>query len=156
MVQQLRLVTDEQDRAHSAAPGPVERLFAHWVFMMGKNPRRCALGPTRRKALVQALKLYPEAELALAIEGCAASPFHAGENDRETEYNDLTLIMRDEAHIERFAALGQQLREQMAAAQASEQRAASSQAPQVSAEQAAADRERVRAWAARRSGRASA
>lgn len=97
-----------------AAASPAQRLFAHWVWMMGKNPTRCAIGPKRARVLDDALKLYDEETLMLAIEGCAASPWHAGRNDRNREYNDIELILRDEAHIERFAAEGEALRERLA------------------------------------------
>lgn len=43
--------------------GPVERIFEHWVFMMGKKPQRCALGPSRRKVVAAALALYDEAHV---------------------------------------------------------------------------------------------
>lgn len=88
---------------------PVERVFDHWVFMLGK--RRAALGPARRKAIERALALYDEETLQLAIEGCAASAWHAGQNDRGRAFDDLELILRDEAHVERFAADGEALRE---------------------------------------------
>jgi hypothetical protein len=88
----------------------VERLFEHWVFMFGKNPRRCALGRVRRKVITEALALYDEETLEMAIEGCASSAWHAGENDRGKEFNDIELIFRNEAKVERFAEDGEQLR----------------------------------------------
>jgi hypothetical protein len=123
--------------------------------MLGKHPGRTALGPTRRRAIRDALALYPEAELLLAIEGCAASPFHNGDNERARAYNDVTLILRDEEHVERFAALGREARRMALAERAREREAEAQQAalPPLGAEQAAADRELVRAWAARRTGR---
>jgi hypothetical protein len=92
---------------------PTERIYDHWVFMLGKNPRRTALGPARRKTIDKALSLYDEETLLLAIEGCAASAWHAGENDRGRAFDDLELILRDEAHVERFAADGEALRERV-------------------------------------------
>ena len=53
-VMQLRLVNEENAPREETAIG---RVFAHWVFMLGKNPRRCALGPGRRKAIDRALAL---------------------------------------------------------------------------------------------------
>lgn len=132
----------------------VGRVFAHWVYMMGKNPKRCALGPDRRKAITRALSLYDVETLELAIEGCAASPFHRGQNDRETEYTDICLILRDEAHIERFAELGERLRER--AAQAERQQAERAQQEQQQPEDpvaVAAARERLRAMAQRMAAR---
>ena len=92
-----------------------ERLFTHWVFILEKNPKRCALGPARRKLIGQALALYDEETLRLAIEGCASSAWHAGHNDGGTEYQDLGLIFRDGARVERFAAMGTALRRRVRA-----------------------------------------
>lgn len=132
----------------------VERLFEHWVFMMGKNPKRCALGPARRKLIVQALALYDEETLELAIEGCATSAWHAGENDRGKEFNDIELIFRNEAKVERFAEDGEKLRERAA----EESRPKADVVPLLgereSAEQAAARRLVMRELAMRISGRA--
>jgi len=99
---------------------PVERVFAHWVFMLGKNAARTALGPTRRKVIERALALYAEDDVLAAIEGCAASQWHAGENDRGRAFDDLELILRDEAHVERFAESGHALRERLIAQTPSE------------------------------------
>lgn len=103
----LYLVDNEAQQAKA----PAVRVFEHWVFMLGKNPKRCALGPKRRKVIEAALALYDEETLRLAIDGCAASEWHAGSNDRGTAYDDIELILRDEAHIERFAQAGERLRE---------------------------------------------
>ena len=146
MATQLILVTDEQ-----AAPAPdnVRRLFDHWVFMLGKNPKRVALGPERRKVINRALQLYEVEVLEMAIEGCAASEWHAGENDRGTTYQDIELILRNEAHIERFAALGEQLRIKLANDAARQRAQASAPVPQVDAAAAAEQRQRLRDLAAR-------
>jgi len=108
---QLRLVADEQS---APAQDDVRRLFDHWVFMLGKNPKRVALGPERRKVINRALQLYDVDVLEMAIEGCAASEWHAGENDRGTVYQDIELILRNEANVERFATLGERLRTRVA------------------------------------------
>lgn len=134
------------------ATADVVRVFEHWVDMLGKNPKRCALGPTRRKVIARALDLYDEDTVLLAIEGCATSPFHLGENDRGHEYTDLELILRDEAHVEKFAALGEAAREraeqdhqrQIQAQRAAAMQAAGGVADVASAEQAQAARDRLR------------
>lgn len=106
---QLRLVTDEPARAsrirsYGQQTAAVERVFAHWVRVMGKRPATTVLGPTRRLAIERALAWgYPEQVLLDACLGCSATPHNMGDNDRDTPYNDITLILRTEAHIERFA-----------------------------------------------------
>lgn len=142
---QLRLVTDEL----AAAPDDVRRLFDHWVFMLGKNPKRVALGPERRKVISRALQLYEVEVLEMAIEGCAASEWHAGENDRGTVYQDIELILRNESHIERFAEMGERLRIKAANEAARARAQASAPVPPQDAAAAAEQRQRVRDLAAR-------
>ena len=142
--------------AHESAPAavavertPVERVFDHWVFMLGK--RRAALGPTRRKAIEKMLALYDEDTLLLAVEGCAASAWHAGDNDRGRAFDDLELILRDEAHVERFAANGDALRERVRRRAEAADKVVPIAVPDADA--LAAARERVREAAARAAGR---
>lgn len=161
---QLKLV----DVAAPEAVSPEERVFAHWVWMMGKAPRRTVLGPERRKVLRRALELYDVETLMLAIEGCAGSAWHAGDNDRGTAYNDLELILRNERNVERFADMGEQLRAKaMRQAQREREREMQAQAqvsaqpvPELGAEAAGEDaakwRERLRALAASMAGRRTA
>lgn len=149
---------------HRAGDQAMQRVFAHWVFMMEKNAKRCALGPTRRRAIQKALALYDEETLLLAIEGCAASAFHRGENDRDKPFDDLELILRDEAHIERFAEDGERLRhrlraiEERRAKQAEEaKRAAERQGDSVARNpvDVQAERAKLRALAASVAGRSA-
>lgn len=100
---------DTGARQTAAASTAVDRVFGHWVFMLRK--RRAALGPARRRVIERAIALYDEETLLLAIDGCASSAWHAGENPHARAYDDIELILRDEAHIERFAADGEALRE---------------------------------------------
>lgn len=153
---QLRLVSDEGMAAGSSLDsGAEQRIFAHWVFMLGKNPRRTALGPDRRRLIRKWLAMYEEETLLLAIEGCAASAFHAGDNDRGTVYNDLELILRSHANIERFAEAGERLRQRLERARAQREQHAAEQAaqPERSEQEAAAWREQLRAFADRAAGR---
>lgn len=136
----LKLVVSDTSEASNTESGPESigdqstatgRLFARWVWMMNKNPKRCALGPKRVKVMAEALKLYDEDTLSLANDGCAASAWHAGANDRGREFNDIELIFRDEAHIERFAAEGQELHDRLEReeAEAMRRRAVGAEAP---------------------------
>ena len=103
----LKVVVAEEEGARCETPA--QRVFEHWVAMFGKRRALVAFGPKRRRLVESALALYPEATLLLAIDGCAASAWHAGDNDRGKAFNDLELILRDEAHIERFAEDGEAL-----------------------------------------------
>lgn len=143
---QLRLVNETTE---ATTPDAMRRLFDHWVFMMGKNPRRCALGPERRKVIGKALSLYDEETLQLAIEGCASSAYHAGDNDRDTPYNDLELIFRNEKYVERFATMGEQLRIKAANEAARSLAQASTPVPVMDEAQAKRQRDRLRELAQR-------
>lgn len=150
----LMLMHDAGASSPAAEPDktPAERVFDHWVYMLGRNPRRTALGPARRKVIDRALGLYDEETLLLAIEGCAASAWHAGDNDRGRAFNDVELILRDEPHIERFAADGEALRARLHRRMAAQ---ASNVQPLVQPDpaQAAAARQALRELAARMAGR---
>lgn len=145
----LRLVDAEP--AALAPSDAVTRVFEHWVFMLGKNPLRCALGPKRRRVIAGALELYDEETLRLAIEGCAANAWHGGDNDRGKAFNDIELILRDEPHIERFAEEGEKLRRN-ADHMAQERAVPAAAEPVVDEAAARAARERLRALAAQMRG----
>jgi hypothetical protein len=59
----------------------------------------------RRKCISAALKLCPLEDVIDAVRGWRHDPFSRGENDRGTPYNELTLLLRDAAHIEKFRDL---------------------------------------------------
>ncbi len=133
-----------------------EQVFAHWVWMLGKNPRRTKMGPLRLRIIERALALYDTETLLLAIDGCAASKWHAGGNDREREFTDIELILRDEAHVERFAEEGERLRERALrtlARQAQQQAEVVPIQPEPDAATILAQREALRALAAQMAGR---
>lgn len=81
----------------------VGRIFNAWLDATGK--KRAVLDTKRRRLINTALKTYPEADLIDAVRGWRNSPHHAGQNDNGTIYNDLGLLLRDAAHIERFRDL---------------------------------------------------
>ncbi len=94
--------TAEARRAAEASLTDDEyQVFEHWRQTC--NHPRAVATPERRRVLAKALQLYPVAELQASIDGCAASPWHRGENDRHRAYDDLELILRDARHIEGFA-----------------------------------------------------
>lgn len=148
----LRLVQSETAQKTADTPGErpattEQRVFDHWVWMLGKNPSRTMLGPKRRAVIERALSLgYDEPTLMMAIDGCAGSRWHAGENDRGTPFDDIELILRDERNIERFSEMGERLHqraERALQARADEAKAPSSGAPspEVQARLAQARRE---------------
>ena len=82
----------------------VQQVFDAWVEATGKTSRT-VLDEKRRRRIRNALKTYPLADVLAAVGGWQHSPHHRGENDSGTVYNDLDLLLRDGAHIERFRDL---------------------------------------------------
>jgi hypothetical protein len=79
----------------------VRDIFSHWQTVHNKH--RAQLTPDRRYRIQTAIQWgYTVADLKQAIDGCRRSDWHMGTNDRNTPYNDITLILRDGERIERF------------------------------------------------------
>lgn len=78
----------------------VDAVFNHWKKTL-KHPR-ATLDKKRRDKIARTLKDYSPDDIAKAVVGCSLSPYHMGDNDSGTKYDDLTLIIRDAEHIERF------------------------------------------------------
>jgi len=82
----------------------VKRVFGHWRQVMEHPDAK--LTPERQKRIEQRLREgYSVEALFEAIDGCAASPFHRGDNDRHTVYDDLMLIFRNGSKVEQFREL---------------------------------------------------
>lgn len=87
----------------------IQQVFEHWKIVLQHD--RARLDTKRTRMISSALAWgYSVEDLQLAIEGCAGSPFHMGDNDRNTIYDGLDLILRDADKIDRFMASGEQLR----------------------------------------------
>lgn len=82
-------------------------VFDHWVATMkSKSAVRCVFSDKRRRLISRRLDEYDLATCLAAIDGCAASDFHMGQNSRNRAYNSIELIFRDAEHVERFAEIG--------------------------------------------------
>lgn len=85
----------------------VTQVFDHWVAVH-RTPRK---GPTpvlsakRKSKIARALADHGVEVCLQAVSGCAMSDWHMGDNPRRKKYDDLELILRDAAHIERFATI---------------------------------------------------
>lgn len=83
-------------------PSPARRVFEHWRKVMNKGPRT-EFDDKRKRAVKARLKGgYTAEDLMLAVDGCANTPHNMGSNDRGQRYDDLELICRDAAHVDRF------------------------------------------------------
>lgn len=97
----------EERQLPLSAEQPADRavvVFEFWRRVMGKNART-AFDSKRRKAVEARLADgYTVDDLRRAIEGCSQTPHNMGQNDRSERYDDLELICRDAAHVDRFRA----------------------------------------------------
>ena len=84
----------------------IEAVFERWKQTMG-HPR-AKLDIKRSRAIRAMLACgYSQEDLELAIFGCSISPFHQGQNDRGTKFEDIALICRDAEHVDKFIALAE-------------------------------------------------
>lgn len=80
------------------------QVFDRWIEVTGKTGRTL-LDAKRSRLIDKALKTYPLGDVLDAVAGWQNSPYHRGENQTGTVYNDLELLLRDGSHIERFRDL---------------------------------------------------
>lgn len=83
---------------HPHESDSVTEVFEHWQ-KTHKHPK-AKLDEKRRKVIRQALKHYSLEDLRLSIDGYKASPYHQGQNENKTVYDDIELILRDAKHID--------------------------------------------------------
>lgn len=78
-----------------------EEIFSYWQETMSHPQAK--LDKKREGVIHKALQMgYSVVELKKAISGCAQTPFNMGQNERQQVYDDISLILRDAEHIERF------------------------------------------------------
>lgn len=78
----------------------VLRIFEHWKTVM-QHPN-AKLDAKRKRVILRELNNYSEEQICQAITGCSFTPHNMGQNDQGQRYDDIGLILRDAAHIERF------------------------------------------------------
>ena len=80
-----------------------QQVFDHWVMRMNKQAGKCKLNQKRRAVITKMLKEgYTAEDMMGAIDGCARSRYHMGDNSNGTVYNSLELILRDGDKLEQF------------------------------------------------------
>lgn len=78
-------------------------IFSYWQKMM--DSPKSVMDDKRKALIVKALKSYSPADICKAIRGCSKTPHNMGQNDRNTKFNGLNLILRDAEHIDYFINL---------------------------------------------------
>lgn len=98
-------VESEHSTANGSNPGEIEipsgavdRVFVHWQSV--HDYKTAKLDPKRRKLIREALKLYGEDDLCRSLSGYKNSPHHMGQNDRNTVYNSIELLLKDAKRID--------------------------------------------------------
>jgi hypothetical protein len=102
----------EETKALSSANGstPILEVFSYWQSAL--NHPQAKLTPERERVIRARLKEgYTLDVIKQAIDGCRASPFHRGQNERAQAYDDLTLICRSGSKLESFLGVGSAKRE---------------------------------------------
>lgn len=94
--------TELEEETNKTHVDLVAEVFDHWRVKMSSP--RSKLDDKRKRLITNALKNYSTEDLKQAIDGCAASPFHMGQNDRKEKYNGLDLILRNADKIDGFIA----------------------------------------------------
>lgn len=97
-VQKAAPVATQKDAGRAAQ---VAAVFRHWCVVL--EHERARLDAEREKFILARLRDgYTVADLCLAIEGNALSPFHQGENETGMVYDSLTLILRNGDYVDKF------------------------------------------------------
>lgn len=95
---------EKNTTAQSARRDQVASVFDHWRQVM--SHQKSVMDAKRRKLIESRMKDgYTEEDLKSAIDGCARSSFHMGDNERQQRYDGLDLILRDAAHVDKFLSL---------------------------------------------------
>ena len=146
---QLRLVTDDPAPGFTSSTDPTRQVFEHWLFMTGRNPRRCKLGPTRRAAINAALQLYDLETVQRAIDGMADDALEGKPASMRDAMREIEWFLATEARVDHWAAKGDALHERaVQAEQVARQRAHQPEPVAADPAVAAAARERLRKMAA--------
>lgn len=98
------LMLPSEAMSDAKPPDNVRIVFDHWCNVW--NHPGAHLDPKRRATILRALKGYAAADLCESISGYLNSSHHTGQNDRNTVYDGLHLLLRDSDHIDaglRFA-----------------------------------------------------
>jgi len=97
----------EQGKEHGNANADedVNSVFDYWVNTM--NSPNSKLTADRKAKIKARLKTFSVDDICKAIDGCKRSEFHMGKNDRNTAYNSIEFICRNDSKIEFFHNVGQ-------------------------------------------------
>lgn len=90
-------------KAKGVTQTQIAEVFNAWQESTGRE--RTKLDDSRRTKIRLALESYPVEDVLDAVRGWQMSPFHRGENREHRVWNELTLLLRNAAQIEKFRDL---------------------------------------------------
>lgn len=94
---------DDPDNKKTSRAAQARRVFAFWQEHL-KHPK-AILDKNRKSAIEGRLKDgYTEDDLINAVKGCKLTPYNMGDNREHRVYDDVELICRNAAHVDRFIA----------------------------------------------------
>ena len=86
----------------------VSEVYSYWCQTMNKDSRTKLSKKRETKIKARLKDGFTVNELKIAIDGCAKSGYHMGQNDTGAIYDDIELICRDDAKVKRFIAIASQ------------------------------------------------
>lgn len=90
-------------KENSQQADDVLMIFDYWCSVMGKTGNAKLTAKREKSVLKRLSEGYTVDHIKQAIDGCKRSPFHMGQNENKTVYDDLELICRDGSNLEKFA-----------------------------------------------------
>ena len=85
------------------ADDSVNEIFNHWKAVMQKSDASRLTKERLAKVNARLKDGYTVDQIKMAIDGCSMTPHNMGQNDIGKRYDDLELICRTGANLERFA-----------------------------------------------------
>lgn len=99
---QEKEITDRL-KMEAVKPEEIQEVFDHWIAVhKAESKRKPILDVKRRRLLAVSIYDFGVDGCKEAIDGCANSHFHMGQNKRGKIYNSLELIFRSVGDTERF------------------------------------------------------
>lgn len=100
--QELETINHKPETTKDNTSANASLVFDHWVMRMGKGSSTKLTKGRKSKIEARLKEGYSIDDIKQAIDGCANSGHHMGQNDTGTVYDDLTLICRNGEKVEWF------------------------------------------------------
>ena len=95
---------DQAGKARKVSEEAIRIVFEYWKEKVGIT-RRAVLDDKRRLRIGWAIHDYGVEACKQAIDGITKSDWHMGKNPQQKKYNDVELIFRNAANVEKFISM---------------------------------------------------